>query len=124
MFYAEEGEPEYTVLVRALQGLLRPKYSGGTFYVHNLARFDSRLILEALGMMEGVSCTLWGRDMCNIFKIRLSKQVGNKRYNIVLLDSVYQLPFKLDVLGIKFDTHVRKTTLPYNFVNKDTLWVL
>lgn len=58
MFYICEGESDYSVLVRALQALLSPKYTGGTFYVHNLARFDSRLIFEALGMMDGVSCRL------------------------------------------------------------------
>lgn len=122
VFYAEKDEEEFRVLVRALQGLLSSKYNGGTFYVHNLARFDSRLILEALGMVDDLSCTLWGRDMCNIFKIRISKQVGKKRYNVVLLDSVYHLPFKLEVLGRKFDTEVKKTTFPYEFVNKDTLF--
>ena len=122
VFYARKEEEEFLVLVRALQGLLCSKYTGGTFYVHNLARFDSRLILEALGKMDGVRCTLWGRDMCNIFKIRISKQVGKKSLNVVLLDSVYQLPFKLEVLGRKFDTKVKKTTFPYEFVNKETLF--
>lgn len=122
VFYADKGEEDFTVLVRALQGLLTSKYNGGTFYVHNLARFDSRLILEALGKMDGLRCILWGRDMCNIFKIKISKKVGKKWYNVVLLDSLYQLPFKLEVLGRKFDTEVKKTTFPYEFVNKDTLF--
>lgn len=124
VFYARKGEDEFLVLVRALQALFCYKYNGGTFYVHNLARFDSRLILEALGKVDGISCALWGRDMCNIFKIRLSKLVGKKRFNVVLLDSVYHLPFKLEVLGRKFDTEVKKTTFPYEFVNKDTLFYI
>ncbi len=124
MFYIEEGESDYVVLVRTLQALLCSKYSGGSFYVHNMGRFDSRLIFEALGMMSDVSCRLWGRDMSNIFKIRISRKVGNKQYNITLLDSVYQLPFKLDVLGKKFNTEVKKSTFPYSFVNKNTLFYI
>lgn len=122
MFYIQKDEPDYVVLVRTLQALLCSKYTGGSFYVHNMARFDSRLIFEALGMMSDVSCRLWGRDMSNIFKIRISRKVGGKRYNITLLDSVYQLPFKLDVLGKKFNTDVKKSTFPYEFVNKNTLF--
>lgn len=122
LFYIEKGESDYVILVRTLQALLCSKYTGGSFYVHNLARFDSRLILEALGMMSDVSCRLWGRDMTNIFKMRISKKVGSRSYNITLLDSMYQLPFKLDVLGKKFNTEVKKSVFPYGFVNKDTLF--
>lgn len=122
VFYVEEGEPDFGVLVRTLQALLVQKYNGGTFYVHNLARFDSRLILVALGMMDDVKCTVWGRDMCNIFRIRISKSVSKKRINIVLQDSLYQLPFKLDVLGKKFNTDIKKTVFPYGFVTRDTLF--
>jgi len=88
MFYIQKGEQPFAVLVRTLEAMLNRKYNGGTFYVHNMARFDSRLILEALGRMTGVSCALWGRDMNNIFKIRISKKIGSVRCNVVLLDSV------------------------------------
>ena len=122
MFYVKEGEDEFGVLVRTLQALLCSKYTGGTFYVHNLARFDSRLILEALGLMNDVSCRLWGRDMSNIFKMRISMKVGSKMYNVTFMDSFYQLPFNLDSLGKKFNTDVKKSVFPYGFVTKNTLF--
>ncbi len=124
LFYVMEGESDYMVLVRMIEALLVPTRNGSTFYVHNLARFDSRLILEALGLMKGVSARLWGRDMNNIFKIRISKKIAKKSINVVLLDSFYMLPFKLDLLGIKFDTDVKKTSFPYTFVRRDSLFYI
>lgn len=122
VFYIQEGDQPFAVIVRTIEALLCSKYSGGCFYVHNLAHFDSRLILEALGMMDGVSCAVWGRDMHNLFKIRISKKVGSKRFHVTLQDSYYHLPFKLEDLGRSFNTDVKKSSFPYAFVNKDTLF--
>ncbi|UYZ01845.1 hypothetical protein OJ967_27890 (plasmid) [Peribacillus frigoritolerans] len=58
MFYIQKGDEPFAVLVRTLEAMVCRKYNGGVFYVHNLARFDSRLILEALGKMTDVSCSL------------------------------------------------------------------
>lgn len=60
--------------------------------------------------------------MNEIFKIRISKKIKKKSINVVFLDSFYQLPFKLDVLGKKFNTNVKKTLFPYRFVKKDNLF--
>lgn len=58
MFYNQEGDGDYMVVVRMIEELLSERHNGCTFYVHNLARFDSRLILAALGQMEGVNTRL------------------------------------------------------------------
>ena len=121
-FYVQKGDSEYAVVIRMMEEMLSLRYSGCTFYIHNLARFDSRFILEALGRMEDVGVRLWGRDMHNIFKIRASKKIGKKYINVVFLDSFYQLPFKLDTLGRKFNTKVQKTLFPYRFVNASNLF--
>lgn len=60
--------------------------------------------------------------MNELFKIRLSKKIGKKSVNVVFLDSFYQLPFKLDILGIKFNTTIKKSLFPHRFVNKDNLF--
>lgn len=63
--------------------------------------------------------------MNEIFKIRVSKKIGkNKSINVVFLDSYYQLPLKLDTLGIKFNTDTKKGVFPYRFVNKDNLFYI
>lgn len=62
--------------------------------------------------------------MRNIFKIRVSKKIGKKSINVVFLDSFYQLPFKLDTLGKKFNTEVKKTLFPYRFVNAQNLFYI
>lgn len=58
MFYTREGDGEHMVVVRMIEELLVERHNGCTFYVHNLARFDSRLILAALGVMDGVNTKL------------------------------------------------------------------
>lgn len=60
--------------------------------------------------------------MNEIFKIRVSKKIGKKSVNVVFLDSFYLLPFKLDTLGIKFNTDTKKSVFPYKFVNKHNLF--
>lgn len=122
MFYIEKNEDAHLVIVRMIEELLSERHNGCTFYVHNMARFDSRLILAALGLMSDVGVRVWGRDMNEIFKIRVSKKIGKKSVNVVFLDSFYQLPFKLDVLGKKFNTKVKKTTFPYKFVTANNLF--
>lgn len=72
--------------------------------------------------MKHVNASLLGRDMNQIFKIRVSKRIGKKSVNIVFLDSFYQLPFKLDILGIKFNTETKKGVFPYKFVNNQNLF--
>ena len=57
-FYVQEGDSGYEVVIRMLEEMLSQRYNGTTFYIHNLARFDSRFILEALGRMDGVSVRL------------------------------------------------------------------
>lgn len=47
--------------------------------------------------------------MNEIFKIRVSKRIGKKYVNVGFLDSFYQLPLKLDTLGIKFNTDTKKS---------------
>ncbi len=64
--------------------------------------------------------------MNQIFKIKISKVVGvgkgKKTVSVTLLDSYYQLPFKLDTLAKKFNTDTQKSPFPYNFVTQETLF--
>ena len=57
-FYIREGDDDYMVVVRMIDELLVERHNGCVFYVHNLARFDSRFILAALGTMKGVNVRL------------------------------------------------------------------
>lgn len=122
MFYAQPEEEPLMVVVRMIEELLTDRYNGCCFYVHNLARFDSRFILEGLGYMNNVKVSLLGRDMNQIFKIKISRKIGKKSINVVFLDSYYQLPFKLETLAIKFNTETKKGIFPYRFVNKYNLF--
>jgi len=123
-FYTQPGENNFEVIVRMIESMLTRRHNGCVFYFHNLARFDSRFILEALGRMQNVKVDLSGRDMNNIFKIRISKKINNRYIHVVFLDSYYQLSFKLETLGKKFNTLVQKQVFPYRYVNKDNLFYI
>lgn len=58
MFYGQENDCEHSVAVRMIEELLQERHNGCTFYVHNLARFDSRLILPALSIMKNINVRL------------------------------------------------------------------
>ncbi len=59
LFYIEQDESGIDVVVRMLNELLKLRHNGCVLYVHNLSRFDSRIILAALGEMDSsVRCKL------------------------------------------------------------------
>lgn len=91
------------------------------FYVHNLSRFDSRFLLAALGRMGLKPKKLLGRAINEIFFIRLSKKIGDKKISVSLTDSMYILSSSLDNLAKKFGT-VNKGHFPYSFVGPHNLY--
>jgi hypothetical protein len=58
-----------------LKELVVRKYAGRVLYVHNLAGFDSRFILAALGDMTEFKVKLMGRAMNEIFYIKISRVI-------------------------------------------------
>lgn len=58
MFYTREGDANYMVMLRMIEELLQARHNGCSFYIHNMARFDHKFILEALGVMPDVNVVL------------------------------------------------------------------
>jgi len=78
LFYLDEGEDPINLVVRMLTELLRSSKKAATVYVHNLAGFDSRFILDALGRMPEYKVDVLGRGATRIFSIRISIKVGSR----------------------------------------------
>lgn len=81
-FYIDENLDSDSLIMKCLDSMLIEKYSGFTFYVHNLGRFDIyfilRIIINAnINFPDVYSYNIIPRDKTIIYII-LSKKVGKK----------------------------------------------
>ncbi len=74
-------ESPLDVMIETLKELVVRKNAGHVFYVHNLAGFDSRFIVAALGSMPDFKVKLMGRAMNEIFCIKISRAIKQNRVN-------------------------------------------
>lgn len=96
--------------------LLKNKYSGHVFYVHNLSKFDGIFLLNALTSINKdikIEPILRNGNMMNI-KIKYGP---NLKYNISFRDSYLMMPMSLKKLAKNFNVNHLKTIFPYNFLN-------
>jgi hypothetical protein len=130
LFYIKKDEKPINVVVRMLEAMVVRSYDKNIFYVHNLARFDSRYILAALGedSMADYCLAPLGRGINELFSMRIIRQPrkGERRISITLMDSYYIQPFSLDTLSKKYDktetSMYTKSVFPHKFVSADNLW--
>ena len=120
LFYLENNQDPTDMICKLLNRLLQPENDGWLFYVHNLARFDSRFLLAALGRLGLKPRKLLGRAINQIFFISLRKKIGGNYVTVNLTDSIYILSASLDNLAKKFGTE-NKGVFPYTFVNANNL---
>ena len=133
-FYIKEGESPIDVVVKMLKELVVRKYAGLSFYVHNLAGFDSRFILSALGNIPEFDVKTQGKTMNEIFSIKVSrvlKQISRsgveskRSISITLKDSYYMLANSLASLSKTFagesESDLIKDIFPHKFMTPETL---
>jgi hypothetical protein len=133
-FYIKDGESPINVVVRMLKELVVRKYQGLSFYVHNLAGFDSRFILSALGNIPGFDVKTMGKTMNEIFSIKVSRvlkqnsrtgAMSKRPISITLKDSYYMLANSLASLSKTFagenETDLIKGSHPHAFMTPETL---
>lgn len=133
-FYIKERESPINVVVRMLKELVVRKYAGLSFYVHNLAGFDSRFILSALGNIPEFDVKTQGKSMNEIFSIKVSRVLkyisrnggeSQRSISITLKDSYYMLANSLASLSKTFagenETDLVKGSHPHAFMTPETL---
>lgn len=103
--------------------MLRSKYSGITFYVHNLGKFDSVFIISTLLRYNYKNKT----DHYKIETVRreaiiLKLKIKCGSNSITILDSYRVLTDNLKNLSIKYKVDVTKGDFPYKFASVDNLF--
>lgn len=127
LFYIERDFDSFKLIHNTIDALLRNKYKGKVFYVHNLGNFDSIFIIKALSeynqfLPNPYSFECVNRDK-NTLKLTINRAINKKKSSITLLDSAAMLPLKLADLCKSYELEKENTkgVFPYDFVNERTL---
>ena len=125
-FYIEKDLNSDKLIMRCIDSMLVEKLHRYTFYVHNLGKYDSAFLLKVIIDACFEQPTKYEVEILNrdqvILSIKVSKKVGNKTYNIKIVDSYNFLSSKLSKLCKTFNCDVKKGIFPYGFVNSETLF--
>lgn len=121
-YYINDNLDSDEIIVECLDSMLSDKYNGYTFYVHNLSGYDIYFLFRVIiANSDKYQYEPTFRDD-SIIGIRLSRKSGKKTISIRIVDSYNLLSRSLNDLCVTFDTPVKKTIFPYEFVNKNTLF--
>lgn len=125
-FYIDEDLNSDNVIIKCLDAMLIDKYNRYTFYVHNFGRFDVVFILKVIITTNELNPNKYAYNIIFrddvILSIEISSKINNKNYTIKLVDSYTLLQSSLSKLCETFDTEVKKSVFPYDFVNKYNLF--
>ena len=122
-FYINQGLDSSEVVLRCLDAMLTAKYSGMTFYVHNLGRYDIIFILNIL-IHANMAQERYKLDIFAKDDLILSLGIKVNRYHIKLIDSYNILTHSLRDLGETFELDVNKGVFPYTFVDVNTIFYI
>ena len=122
-YYINERLDSDEVVLRCIDDLVTSKYSGYTFYVHNLGSYDVVLLIKIL-LSANVNCGEEKYILSIYYKddkiICLTIKVGV--YSIKLVDSWNILAFKLIDMAEMFNLDIKKDIFPYKFVTNETVF--
>lgn len=122
MFYIEKNMSSDELIMRCLDSMISHKYTGYTFYIHNMTHFDIYFIFKILlSHPEKYQNKVTWRDG-TIIGIHISKKIKGKTYSISLVDSLNLLKSDLNTLCKTFGTSVSKLKFPYDFVDINKLF--
>lgn len=115
------------IILNCVDEMLRPKYSGTTFYAHNFGKFDVVFILKTIleyNKVEGnhpyILNIICREDV--ILKLSIKRVIEGRSSNINILDSYSILTDSLKNLCLKYELNLSKGEFPYKFASKDTLF--
>ena len=123
IFYINEGLDSTELVLRCLDAMIKPKYTGMTFYVHNLGHYDVVFILKILIRTNALlDEDKYKLEMMTKDDLILSLAIKMKRYRIKLVDSYNILTHSLRDLGKTYGLEVKKDIFPYSFVDESTIF--
>jgi hypothetical protein len=135
-FYINSELDSDSLIMQCINSMLKEKYNGYTFYVHNLGNYDIYFILPVLYKYSElypdtyrIQPILRDDDVISI-SISTMKQADSsnnlagsrKNITITISDSYTLLQSSLEDLCETFNPEVKKSYFPYKFVNQNTLF--
>lgn len=127
IIYIDEDLNSDSIIIKCFDMLLKDKYNGFTFYIHNFGRFDSIFLLKVLINANELTPNKYTYSILyrdKILSMNISRKINKKTYTIKLVDSYNILQSSLNDLCLTFNPTVKKTYFPYDFVNKNTLFYI
>nr|YP_009529237.1 DNA polymerase type B2 [Cladonia subtenuis]AXX76245.1 DNA polymerase type B2 [Cladonia subtenuis]WBP63544.1 DNA polymerase type B2 [Cladonia subtenuis] len=127
IFYIDkESLDSDKLIIKCIDSMLENKYSGFTFYVHNLGLYDIVFLLSPLlkAKKEDESPKYKFKPVCRddlMLSFTITKQ-DNRKLSIKFVDSLNLLNHPLEKLCNTYNTEVTKGLFPYDFVSKKTLF--
>ena len=125
-FYIDKDLNSDSLILMCLDAMLIDKYNGYTFYIHNLERYDVYFIFRVLVKARTLHPEIYDFKLNfrndGIIGLKIFKKVKTKTFNIRIVDSLNLLNSSLDKLCKTFDTKVKKSLFPYEFVKENTIF--
>ena len=113
------------LIITCINEMLRSKYSGITFYAHNLGQFDVVFIIKALlehNKLKG--CEDYKLETVCRDDIILKLKIKKESDSVTILDSYRILTDNLKDLSVKYEVDVIKGDFPHKFANSNTLFYI
>ena len=108
------------MLTREISDLLKFKYNGYKFYLHNYAKFDGIFLLNHLTKLGKIIPTI-NKGRFITVTLKFIKKLGSRSYSIIFRDSLQLLLGSLRKLAKCFDVEVKKGIFPHRFLNENNL---
>lgn len=126
LFYIGEDLNSDNLIIKCLESMLIEKYHNFTFYAHNFSKFDGIFILPAIVRANELNPNKFDYNLTmkedSIIAMSVSTKIKSKKYTIKFVDSVNLLQSSLKDLCNTFETDVKKSYFPYDFVNRYNLF--
>ena len=124
-FYLNDYKNSDDMILDCIDKFMVVKNHNMKLYAHNMGEFDGILILKTLidkSDNHGYKIKVFSNNDGKLMSIDITKKLKNKQIiKISILDSYLLLPVGLDYLCDVFNTNVKKTIFPYDFINSNTI---
>lgn len=124
-FYIDKYNNPEDMILECIEHMMIKNNHNMKFYAHNMSQFDGIFILKALmctSDKHDLKFKVFSNNDGKIISIDIVKKLKQKKtVKISILDSCLILPFSLNKLSNVFQSEVRKSIFPYEFLNENTL---